>query len=168
MVNPPMRYLFWLAFLSLALSGCRAKQDSDDQSGQSISGTLDELQGEWQMLTLWGDNQWVIYRPCDAENRMIHVRSDTVVIGWGQDASIGLIRSFYRDDEGRTVIEAVDLDMDERVTYACRFEDAAHKLARWWLFEDQSSDLFAHSDIANSYHAYEQPCSECWDDCEDQ
>ena len=163
-----MRNCCLLIFLVFSILSCRQKQDAVGQAAETTADTLDELQGEWQMLTEMGDNQWVIYSPCDADNQMIQVHSDTLLIGWGQDASIGLVTSFYRGDDGRVVLTVSDPDRDERATYSFQFDDETRKLARWWLYEDDSSALFAHEDILDNYAAYEQPCSECWDDCEDQ
>jgi hypothetical protein len=159
-----------LLVLSLLICSCSPSgKDSNETSSESASSTLAQLEGEWQRLTDWGNGQQVIFRPCDADNLMMQINSDTLMIGWGQDATTAIIRSFYTDEDGRVILTVTDLDEDARKVYAFQFEDAAGKLARWWLYgNDEESELFAHEDLLEQYNTYEQPCSECWDDCDDE
>ena len=148
------------------LFGCSQAKNESTVSAESDSFTLAQLEGEWQMLTDWGDGQQVIFYPCDADNRSIQVSSDTLVIGWGQDASIGLIKSFYTEEDGRIIFTVDDLDSETSNTYIFQFEDEDKKVTRWWMFGDDESSVFVHEDKADEYSTYEQPCQECWDDCE--
>jgi len=150
----------------VVLFGCSQVKKESVESTQSKSFTLAQLEGEWQMLTDWGDGQQVIFRPCDADNRTIQVYSDTLVIGWGQDATIGLIKSFYTEEDGRIILKVADLEGDTDNTYIFQLEDEKGKLARWWMFGNDEADFFVHEDRAQEYSSYEQPCEECWEDCE--
>lgn len=130
---------------------------------------LTELQGEWERLTKWPDGTWVVFRPCDADNLSIQITGDTLVIGWGQDASFGIIRSFAESEMPGIFILTVD-DQDEQTTktYRMMWEDEAHNLAEWWLWDDDESVITVHSGLLGNYTAIEQPCHECWEDCEEE
>lgn len=158
-----MRYI--ICFVGFVLVSCTQAKKEPVANLQEVSEILSQLKGEWQMLTEWGDGQ-VIFHPCDADNMMLRVYSDTLMVSWGQDASITLIKSFYTEEDGKIVITVQDLDNLELMTYYFQYEDESKKIARWWLYGMEDGDeLFVHRDIAESYSSYEQPCHECWDDC---
>ncbi|MFN3841522.1 MAG: hypothetical protein ACK4RF_12525 [Cyclobacteriaceae bacterium] len=144
---------------------------SPSEKKQEVSNSkslLHELQGEWEHLTKWPDGKWVVFRPCDADNLSIEVMGDTLVIGWGQDASFGIIRSFAESDvPGVYVITVTDQDEQTTKTYRMMWEDEAHNLAEWWLWDDDESVVMARAHVLGNYTAIEQPCQECWDDCEE-
>ncbi len=169
-----MRNLYPLLFLvALACSPSNKEQadlgqpSDEEESTGSIS--LDDLQGEWQQLTEREDGSFFIFKPCDADNMMMRVSSDTLMIGWGQDATLALIKSFYTDEAGRLVITVHDQDENIMRTYYMQWEYDTDPLTKWYFFDmDEPPILMAHEDIVGNYTVYQQPCSECWDDCEDE
>ncbi|MBX2961461.1 MAG: hypothetical protein KF687_03055 [Cyclobacteriaceae bacterium] len=165
-----MRYLYTLLFmLMLACSPSSKEQTNQTSTNQLTSFGLDDLQGEWQRLTEDEDGTYIIFRPCDADNVMIQVNSDTLIISWGQDASFGLIKSFYTDEAGRLVLSVHDQDENVAKTYFVQWEDDNDPIAGWFLFGlDEPPMLMAYESILERYEVVQQPCSECWDDCEEE
>lgn len=162
-----------LTLLALACSPSNKEQtdqgQSSDEQESSASISLDDLQGEWQQLTEREDGSYIIFRPCDADNMMIQVTSDTLMIGWGQDATFALIKSFYVDEAGRVVLSVHDQDENATKTYFMQWEDHNDPLAGWFLFGlDELPVLMAHESILDRYVVVQQPCRECWDDCEEE
>ncbi|MBX2968773.1 MAG: hypothetical protein KF803_05345 [Cyclobacteriaceae bacterium] len=169
-----MQKLYLLLFLlALACSPSNKEQTEQDQASDEQESTgsisLDDLQGEWQQLTEREDGFYIIFRPCDADNMMIQVNSDTLMIGWGQDASFALIKSFYVDEAGRVVLSVHDQDENATKTYFMQWEDDNEPLAGWFLFGlEEPPILMAHESILDRYTVVQQPCRECWDDCEEE
>lgn len=162
-----------LTLLALACSPSNKEQADQGQSSNeqesSASISLDDLQGEWQQLTEREDGSYIIFRPCDADNMMIQVTSDTLLIGWGQDATFALIKSFYVDEAGRVVLSVHDQDENVTKTYFMQWEDDNDPLAGWFLFGlEEPPILMAHESIVDRYEVVQQPCRECWDDCEEE
>jgi len=167
------RFYPLLFLIPLACSpSTKNETDQDQTSGENKSFgsiSLDDLQGEWQELTEREDGSLYIFKPCDADNMMMRVSSDTLMIGWGQDATLALIKSFYVDEAGRLVLSVHDQDENIMRTYYMQWEHDTDPLTRWYFWDlDESPVLMAHEDIADNYMVYQQPCSECWDDCEDE
>ena len=170
-----MRNLLVILVMILAWACSKSRQENPDQtqsfedavSVESIR--LDDLKGEWQELTEQEDGTYIIFHPCDADNRMVQVKSDTLLIGWGQDASFALIRSFYVDEAGRVVLSVIDQDDNTVRTYFIHREDNTGLIANWFLFGlDEPPVRMAHESILDQYKKVQQPCRECWDDCEDE
>lgn len=154
------------AFLVI-LTACSPSAKKED--GKTSVSLLTELQGEWERLTTWPDGNRVVYRPCDADNLSIQVMGDTLLIGWGQDASFGLVRSFSESEmPGIYLVTVYDHDADSTLTYRMMWEDDAHNLAEWWLWDDDESVIVARTAVLGNYAIIEQPCQECWDDCEEE
>lgn len=142
---------------------------SSDEAASAESVRLDDLQGEWQEITEQEDGTYIIFRPCDADNRLVQVKSDTLLIGWGQDASFALIRSFYMDEAGRVVLSVHDQDENASKTYYMQWEDDTEPIASWFLYGlDEPPVRMAHESILSRYKVVQQPCRECWDDCEEE
>ncbi|MBX2944286.1 MAG: hypothetical protein KF725_00520 [Cyclobacteriaceae bacterium] len=166
-----MRNLYPL-FLLLAMACSSGRQENSEKSAagtSSTSFTLSDLQGEWQQLTEQDDGSYIIFRPCDADNMMVQVNSDTLMIGWGQDASFALIKSFYIDEAGRLVLSVHDQDENLAKTYYMQWEDDNEPITGWFFFGlDERPVRMAHESILYNYTVVQQPCSECWDDCEEE
>lgn len=159
--------IFFLLVAACSPSGKDQGQSSDQQKTGSIG--LNDLQGEWQQLTEQDDGTYIIFRPCDADNMMIQVNSDTLVIGWGQDASFALIKSFHTDEAGRLVLTVHDQDENVAKTYCMQWEDDNEPVTSWFLYGlDEWPVRMAHESILYKYTVVQQPCSECWDDCEEE
>jgi hypothetical protein len=165
-------YSLLLILVVMACSPSNKEQAEDqifDEEESTASISLDDLQGEWQQLTEREDGSYIIFRPCDADNMMIQVNSDTLMIGWGQDATFALIKSFYVDEAGRVVLSVHDQDAHATKTYFMQWEDDNDPLAGWFLFgPEEPPVLMAHQSIVHRYAVVQQPCRECWDDCEEE
>jgi hypothetical protein len=126
------------------------------------------MQGDWERLTRWSDGKWVIFRPCDADNMSLQIVHDTLVIGWGQDLSWGIIRSFAESELPGVHILTV-FDQDEQALKICRlmWDDETYNRAKWWLWDGDEPVLMLRAELADQYKVIEQPCHECWYDCEE-
>jgi len=162
-------FILSLAFLALA---CTPSKKRDEQAGTPATSSallLQKLQGEWERLTKWPDGNWVVFRPCDADNLSMQIAGDTVVIGWGQDASFGIIRSFAESEmPGIYVLTVADQDEQTILTYRMMWDDEAHNRAEWWLWDDDESVILVRAELLDQYKLIEQPCYECWEDCEEE
>ena len=81
------------------LIACTSKTNLNnevDSVAETISPfKLSDLTGTWHMLTL-EDNEWVLFTACDADNTTVTIKGDSIIIGWGQDATGGKIESWFR------------------------------------------------------------------------
>lgn len=121
------------------------------------------LEGEWHMITEI-DGEWVLYYPCDADNTFIQLKADSIVIGWGQDATAGKIENRAVDGDKLTL--AVN-DSYEVNTYQVKIDQAGY--TEWWLWEDaETPSRFIHASQKSLYKEVKQPCKECWEDCDEE
>ncbi len=155
----------------VVLLACTSRQQQNENHHAVTNAaphSLTALQGYWEKLTLWPNGQWVVYRPCDADNASLTFQSDTLVIGWGQDASLVVIDNLKADEvQGRFVLTARD-EGGEALVYYLEWEDDEKTLLRVWLYgPDEAPEVYAHADVLESYALFEQPCHECWDDCDE-
>jgi hypothetical protein len=156
----------------LTVCGCVPKpvENTNDQEAQtnfveplnSLEGALEpkDLQGEWHMITEV-DGEWILYYPCDADNIFIQLKSDSIIIGWGQDATAGKIENWSTDDNTLTL--AVN-DSYSVNTYQV---NPGKEYTEWWLWEDaEKPSRFIPASQKSLYKEVKQPCKECWEDCE--
>ncbi|MCK6616933.1 MAG: hypothetical protein L6Q51_04750 [Cyclobacteriaceae bacterium] len=160
-----LRYATVLLIVFVACSPSGKKEAPENRDGHSQ--VLTDLQGEWERLTRWEDGRWVVFRPCDADNMSMQFSGDTLVIGWGQDASFGIIRSVAESEMPEIYLFTVEQD-GQQVTYRMQWADDGHYMTEWWLWEDDESVILVRSELLGSYTHIEQPCYECWDDCEEE
>jgi hypothetical protein len=163
-----MRILI-LLFFCFILAGCSSGSNSmteqvmvpDSIATQASSDfTLANLAGEWHMVTLQ-ENNWVLYYPCDADNTFVQVKGDSIIIGWGQDATLGKIESWsIAHDELSLVVN------DSYQTSIYRVQQTEDGLTQWWLWEDaEGPSYFIPASEKSNYPTIKQPCKECWEDC---
>lgn len=155
-----------VGFLALTLAcTTRTVENSVEQAGETS--TVEEglqpkaLQGEWHMITEV-DGEWVLFYPCDADNTFIQLKADSIIIGWGQDATAGKIENWSTN--GNTITLAVN-DSYAVNTYQV---SAGKDYTEWWLWEDADGpSRFIHASQKSNYKEVRQPCKECWEDCEE-
>ena len=167
-----MKTIGWLnvALMALALVfACTPKpaaeysEASDNEAITKEPVASQDLQGEWHMITEV-DGEWVLFYPCDADNTFIQLKSDSIVIGWGQDATAGKIENWSND--GDKLPLAVN-DSSAVNTYQVKIDQAGY--AEWWLWEDdERPSRFIHTSQKLQYKEVRQPCKECWEDCEEE
>jgi hypothetical protein len=166
----PLQLLFFLFLLYACTRRSAGDEEKHDDEAQKLTPSVTaQLQGNWEKLTQWPSGQWVIFRPCDADNLSMTVTNDSLVIGWGQDASFATIEHIeYNEVSNRYALTVHDPDSDEPLVYFLEWENEEHTLARWWLWgPDQTSEILARVDILGRYQEFVQPCHECWDDCQE-
>ncbi len=158
-------------FFCFILAGCSTGSNSvtervdvtDSTEIQSASDfTLASLAGEWHMVTLQ-DNNWVLFYPCDADNTFVQVKGDSIVIGWGQDATLGKIESWSKSNDYLSLVVN-----DSYSTNTYRVQQTDDGLTQWWLWEDaEGPSYFIPASDKSNYPTIKQPCKECWEDCEE-
>ncbi|QOI96941.1 MAG: hypothetical protein HRU69_05285 [Flammeovirgaceae bacterium] len=158
-----LKFVTFLLMVFVACSPSARKEQPEENRSQVVT----DLQGGWERLTRWEDGQWVVFRPCDADNMSMEISGDTLVIGWGQDASFGIIRSVAQSEVPEIYILTVEQD-EQQVTYRMRWDDEMYNRAEWWLWEDDESVILVRSELLDDYTLIEQPCHECWEDCEEE
>jgi hypothetical protein len=159
--------IFLLAFI---IGACSPSPKSEDESVAEVEATnssndftLASLSGDWHMVTQQ-NNEWVLFYPCDADNTMVSIQADSIMIGWGQDATLGKIESWSTSNGSLALVVNDSYSIN---TY--RVEKTEDGLTQWWLWEDAEgpSYFISGKDIA-SYPVIKQPCKECWEDCDDE
>lgn len=171
-----MKILCRLLLFSFLINACTQRTSgSEDTEYNDAENNLTpsitaELQGNWERLTQWSDGSWVVFRPCDADNLSMTIDADTLIIGWGQDATYAIIDNIEKDEvPNRYAVTIYDPETDETLTYFLEWQNDDHTLARWWLWgPEQAPDLLVRADILDQYKEFKQPCHECWDDCDEE
>lgn len=159
-----MRLLI-LAFM--VLMACTSKTSSTSEADFAVSKSsnfkLSDLSGTWHMLTL-EENDWVLFYACDADNTTVTIKGDSIVIGWGQDATVGKIESWSVENDKISLV--VNDSFQTNVYQALGSEDG---FMQWWLWEDsEEPGYFIHERDKSTYPAVKQPCKECWEDCDEE
>lgn len=161
--------LLTFLILAAACSSRTAETTSTDseQITQDIKPGLtpEDLQGEWHMITEQ-NGEWVLFYPCDADNTFVQVKGDSIVIGWGQDATGGIIEDWLEGDTGNQITLAVN---DSYSVNYYRVEKAENGNTVWWLWEDADNpSQFINAVNKPNYKEVRQPCKECWEDCDEE
>jgi len=161
-----MKYSILISFI-LGLVACTNSTISSDQTTANKETpdtlTLTDLSGTWHMLTL-EENEWVLFTACDADNTTVSIKGDSIVIGWGQDATAGKIESWSVENDKISLV--VRDSYQTNVYQALGSEDG---LMQWWLWEDsEEPGYFIHDRDMSSYPTIKQPCKECWEDCDEE
>lgn len=125
----------------------------------------ESLQGEWHMLTEQNGEQ-VLFYPCDADNVFIQVKGDSIIIGWGQDASAGKIEDWNKNVADNDISLAVNDSFSVNFYRVLKTEEG---LTEWWLWEDaEKPALLVNAVNKSRYKEVRQPCKECWEDCDEE
>lgn len=165
-----MKTLGWLNLLAfiVLMSACTPKpaaefENSDNEAVTEQASTSQDLQGEWHMITEV-DGEWVLFYPCDADNTFIQIKGDSIVIGWGQDATAGKIENWSNDGDKLTL--AVN---DSYAVNTYQVKTGTSGFTEWWLWEDaETPSRFIKATDKSQYKEVRQPCKECWEDCEEE
>jgi hypothetical protein len=136
------------------------ERESVEQTNSELS--LTDLEGEWHMVTQ-EEGEWILFYACDADNTKVTIKGDSIVIGWGQDATAGKIESWSVDDDKFSLVVN---DSHEINVY--EVQPAEDGLMQWHLWDDsEGQSLFVHDRDKNKYRVVKQPCKECWEDCDE-
>jgi hypothetical protein len=159
--------IFLLAFIIGACSPSTKPENEnvgeEKATDSSNDFTLATLAGDWHMVTQQ-DNEWVLFYPCDADNTMVSINADSIMIGWGQDATLGKIESWSASNGSLALVVNDSYSIN---TY--RVEKTDDGLTQWWLWEDaEGPSYFISGNDINTYPVIKQPCKECWEDCEEE
>jgi hypothetical protein len=146
-----------------------------DEAAVTPAGTtailLDELEGHWENLTPLPDGSWIVYIPCDADNAFLTLYKDTLLIGWGQDVSVTRVEEITPDTQvpGRYRLTAYSDDNPEKLILFWEWANDEQTLLRCWFTRpDQEFGFFVREDNLEQYAVFEQPCHECWEDCDEE
>jgi len=159
----PVLFCFVLAGCSTGSNSVTEQVDVIDSTEiQPSDFTLASLAGEWHMVTQM-DNDWVLFYPCDADNTFVQIKGDSIIIGWGQDATLGKIESWSKSNDYLSIVVN-----DSYSTNTYRVQQTEDGLTQWWLWEDaEGPSYFIPAAEKNNYATIKQPCKECWEDCEE-
>ena len=160
-----MKPFAWMPFVLMGwIFACTPKTTSDFVAETDLENPgSQEVQGEWHMITEL-DGEWVLFYPCDADNTFIQIEADSIIIGWGQDATAGKIENWSKD--GNELTLAVT---DSYAINTYRVNTGTNGYTEWWLWEDaERPSRFIKASDKSQYKEVRQPCKECWDDCEEE
>jgi hypothetical protein len=159
-----MKFIASVFFIVLLAACTQPKSNEEAESvEQTNSGfSLTDLEGEWHMVTR-EEGEWILFYACDADNTTVTIKGDSIVIGWGQDATAGKIESWsVAGDKLSLVVN------DTYETSVYQVQPAEDGLMQWHLWDDsEGQSLFVHEPDKNKYRIVKQPCKECWDDCDE-
>ncbi|MCE7862199.1 MAG: hypothetical protein DYG99_01520 [Bacteroidetes bacterium CHB5] len=162
----PVALLNSLVFLALVFACNKPAENTQDtitEIPEAETLPAESLEGEWHMVTEV-DGEWVLFYPCDADNTFIQIQADSIVIGWGQDATAGKIESWSND--GNKLTLAVN---DSYAVNTYQVNTGLNGYTEWWLWEDaEKPSRFIHARNKAQYKEVRQPCKECWEDCEEE
>ena len=129
----PVVFCFILAGCSTGSNSVTEQADVTDSAEiQPASDfTLASLAGEWHMVTQM-DNDWVLFYPCDADNTFVQIKGDSIIIGWGQDATLGKIESWSTSNDYLSLVVN-----DSYSTNTYRVQQTEDGLTQWWLWKMQ-------------------------------
>jgi len=154
-------------FLTLACAGlaaCSQPKGSGDSTspGSSPSITESDVRSTWVELTRQ-DGRWVIFEPCEASNLKLYWKVDTLVIEWGQMATMDLIRNI-KSAKGQFLLEGID-STSNPPNHSFRIEavDSVPGLARWWLPTDQEPRLLVKEKEKDKYPTIKESCEGFFD-----
>ncbi len=157
-----------LFLLSLILFSCSSRSSESNEPLDLVEDpattnfSLTDLQGEWHMVTQ-EEGEWVLFYACDADNTTVTIKGDSIIIGWGQDATAGKIESWSAENEKLSLVVN-----DSYETNVYQVQPAEDGLMQWLLWDDsEGQSLFVHDRDKNKYRVVKQPCKECWEDCDE-
>jgi hypothetical protein len=157
----------FIIFLLIVAMCCTPKSNEPNAESLEIAETEnafepEDLQGEWHMITEI-DGEWVLFYPCDADNTFIQIKGDSIIIGWGQDATGGKIENWTADGDKLT------LAVNDSYAVSTYPVSAGPDYTEWWLWEDaEKPSRFINAINKSQYKEVRQPCKECWEDCEEE
>ncbi len=152
-------------FLIALLAACAqtsSNEETDSTEKTDSNFSLKDLAGEWHMVTQ-EEGEWILFYACDADNTTVTIKGDSIVIGWGQDATGGKIESWSLENDKLSLVVN-----DSYETNVYQVQQAEDGLMQWWLWDDsEGQSLFVHDRDKNKYRVVKQPCKECWEDCDE-
>ncbi|MBL7873064.1 MAG: hypothetical protein JNM78_15715 [Cyclobacteriaceae bacterium] len=155
-------YLFGIIMLSCSTRSNENNGEPDSVEASPGNFSLKDLMGEWHMVTQ-EEGEWVLFYACDADNTTVTIKGDSIVIGWGQDATAGKIESWSVENDKLSLVVN-----DSYETNVYQVQKAEDGLMQWWLWDDsEGQSLFVHERYKNKYRVVKQPCKECWEDCDE-
>lgn len=144
-------------------SDAKVKQESEEIT--VIKRSLDDLPSNLIMLTeLKGD--WVVFNPCDASNGEIIIQGQKMIWGEGHEAEELMVKNvayipnqFSLDIEslGKLYKNGIEISIDEK--------QQRYKI-RNKLYGGDKTRVFVAKEKLSDYKVINQPCKECWDDCD--
>lgn len=122
---------------------------------------------EWYMLTDT-DSGYIVFNPCDAENRQFNIKKDTLFSHTGHEVDkykIELIKDNKKGEYLFMTSNVLSIESDTQ-TFYFSFVDNESGIANWnYEFLGITFDyLFVSAKDKESFTVVNQPYSECWED----
>jgi hypothetical protein len=153
---------FFLIGLLAACTQLKSNEEAESVEQTNSEPSFNDLEGEWHMVTQ-EEGEWILFYACDADNTTVTIKGDSIVIGWGQDATVGKIESWSVDDDKYSLVVN-----DTYETNVYQVQPAEDGLMQWHLWDDsEGQSLFVHERDKSKYRVVKQPCKECWEDCDE-
>ncbi|WP_282080989.1 hypothetical protein [Aquimarina algiphila] len=128
---------------------------------------LKEIPKDWIALTQY-NNQDVIFQPCDSENLSITIRKNAnsydLGISHGHDITFDSIIRITK--KNNNYIFHCSNTSNERL-FSLTIINNKKGIGLWkndFIFKDGAK--YVNRDRENLFQKIEQPCQECWDDCD--
>jgi hypothetical protein len=154
-------------FIIGLLLGCQSK---NNDKFEKIDLPVD-FPKEWYKLAET-DSGYVIFNPCDAENRNYLILNDTLFVNGGHEVDKFLIDSIRRNQKDIYLFSTKNVLNNEIQPFYFTYVDYESGIANWkttYQSVDFKTDfLFISNKDKENFITVNQPCVECWgDECED-
>ncbi len=150
-----MKNLFQIAVCLLA---CSCFQKGGD-AGSTATFSETDVRSSWVQLTDQ-DGKWVIFEPCEATNLKLSWKADTLIIEWGQFASMDVIHRIASERNAFS-LEGTDNSSDPpNHTFRVEPVDSVTGLARWWLMDEKEPRLLVKESMKSSYTTIKESCDD--------
>lgn len=143
---------------------------SKEEVKQDFTILLKELPKSYIQLTE-KDGKQIIFNPCDAANGAITIQAKSniyeLVLMEGHEATLMKIISVEKKiDTYYFDVEVYDKLHQKGVSLKPLGNN--FKTALWTInvFGNETNDTYVVADFKDEYPIIDQPCSECWDDCD--
>lgn len=149
-----------MRFINLVLlAGFLVLFSQCNKKNESANSTLKN--GKWVAITQLND-EWVLFKPCDADNSTIELNDQTLTINWGQSTEKVPVESITQIGEGKyEITNKIDSTYTEKGKYT--MQTLPNGTVLWWLLSgDTTSHVYVTEASAKNYKTLEQPCIECW------
>ena len=141
-------------------------EDSPGMEVKKWTLTEADLRSSWEQLTQQ-DGKWVIFEPCAPENFSLSWKADTLIIGWGFDATMDVITRINSNGDSFSldVIELNSIPPDR--TFRVVPVDTEPGLAHWWFPNEKEPRLLVRDGYKEEYPIVKEPCEKMLQEMED-
>ncbi len=150
-----MKTLFLVMMFMISL-GCYQKQEKGHPSS-SASLTEADLRSTWVELTRQ-EAGWVIFEPCEASNFSIHWEGDSLIVDWGQEATVEVVSRIVLE-KNKFLLEGTDVNSDPpHHTFRIEPIDSLVGHAWWWVMTEKEPRLLVKESMVSPYPVVKESC----------